>query len=194
MAVKQYRKIRLLPKKYLVKTSEVDHADWNFRPVLGYIQRIRFRLIARMLGGTQVQRLLEIGYGSGVFMPELSRYCDHLYGIDPHPMSDRVSGLLTEYGVNATLLCHRAESLPFDDEFFDCIVAVSAMEYVTDVGEACSEIARVLTQNGVFLMVTPGHSPVGRCGVEDSHWKGGFRGVFESTPGPDQWVDATLFI
>ena len=63
--------LKLLPREALIQTGEVDHADWNYRPLLGMIQRLRFRLILRILAGRKYHRLLEIGYGSGVFMPEL---------------------------------------------------------------------------------------------------------------------------
>ena len=76
--------LKLLPPEVLIKTSEVDHADWNYRPLLSWIQRLRFRHIVSMLAGERFQRLLEVGYGSGIFMPELKQYCDELYGIDLH--------------------------------------------------------------------------------------------------------------
>src|SRR4029078_12268937 len=81
----------LLPEEVLVKTGPVDHADWNFRPVLGVIQRARFRLLLDLLGGERVDRLLEVGYGSGVFLPELARRCRSLYGVDIHREPERVT-------------------------------------------------------------------------------------------------------
>ena len=161
----QDRAVRLLPAHSLVRTGEVDRADWNFRPLLGWIQRIRFKLIARMLTGMYVPRLLEVGYGSGIFMPELSRHCRELYGIDPHRMTESVSRVLAQYGVDATLSSHGAESMPFEDGFFECVVAVSVVEFVGDIEKACSEIERVLTQDGVFLVVTPGNSRIVDAGL-----------------------------
>lgn len=35
-------------------------------------------------------RRLEVGYGSSVFLAELQRHCEELYGLDPHPMRERV--------------------------------------------------------------------------------------------------------
>jgi hypothetical protein len=59
--------IRLLPEQELLSTRTVDHAQWNYRPILGRIQRLRFDLFRSMLQGSRASRLLEIGYGSGVF-------------------------------------------------------------------------------------------------------------------------------
>jgi ubiquinone/menaquinone biosynthesis C-methylase UbiE len=158
--------IRILPEESLIRTSEADHADWNFRPLLGWIQRARFRLIVQYLSGHHFQRLLEIGYGSGVFMPELVHYCDELYGIDPHPKNEEVAPILRKNGVDASLFCSGAESMPFSDDFFDCIVAVSAMEYVEDIRAASIEICRILQPRGLFVLVTPGHNPLVDIGLK----------------------------
>ncbi|MEV4313745.1 class I SAM-dependent methyltransferase [Actinocrispum sp. NPDC049592] len=152
--------LRLLPPSALVRTSEVDHPDWNYRPLLGAVQRLRFRTIVKLLAGTTYGRLLEIGYGSGVFMPELASHCDELHGIDPHPHLSEVERNLTAQGINADLTRGTAESLPYDADFFDCAVTISALEYVPDIESACREILRVLKPGGVFAVVTPGVTPL----------------------------------
>ena len=64
------RDLHLLPRDALVKTNELDQADWNFRPVLGWVQRLRMRSVAAVLAAApHASRLLEVGYGSGVFLP-----------------------------------------------------------------------------------------------------------------------------
>ena len=150
----------LLPPSALVKTSDVDKAEWNFRPLLGMIQRLRFRLILSLLPKRRIGRLLEIGYGSGVFLPELSAHCDELYGIDPHQKAAGVSRHLRSHHVNATLFSGSAVALPFQDESFDCIVAVSCLEYMDPFESAVAEIRRVMRRDGSLVFVTPGNSPV----------------------------------
>src|SRR5579859_4421348 len=95
--------LQLLPLESLVRTGPVDHADWNYRPLLGFLQRARFHLALKLLAGASYRRLLEIGYGSGVFMPELSRRCDELYGIDVHQKHEQVTVSLSQNGVMARL-------------------------------------------------------------------------------------------
>lgn len=138
----------------------MDHADWNYRTLLGHIQRLRFRLVRRLLADSHYRRLLEIGYGSGVFMPELKQRCDELYGIDPHPRNREVEMALANHGVKAELHSGSAESLPFPDGCIDAIVSVSALEYVPDIQLACREFRRVLSKGGHLVVCTPGFSPV----------------------------------
>jgi len=154
------RHLRLLPPEALLKTSEVDHADWNHQPLRGTIMRLRPRLVLSLLARQRFRRMLEVGYGSGVFMPELARHCDELYGIDPHNQHQAVSEVLARFDVAARLFSGSVSSLPFGDQFFDCVVAVSTLEFVDDLEAACLEIKRVLKPEGWLIVVTPGCSPV----------------------------------
>ena len=156
--------MKLLDKKLLVKTGPVDHADWNFRFPLGVVQKLRFRLALSLLPKHSA-RLLEIGYGSGIFMPSLAKQADHLHGADVHPQADRVTESLSKVGVHAVLQQAPAEELPYPNQMFDCIVAISALEFVNDLHLVCKEIKRILTPGGVFVIVTPGHSAVVDLGL-----------------------------
>lgn len=158
--------MKLLPRESLVKTSAVDEADWVYRPLVGSIARMRFRMVLKLLGNRRYARLLEIGYGSGVLLPELSQRCDELHGIDPHPMPDAVSQSAKRHGVHALLKTSGAESLPYQDDYFDAAIAVSALEFVHDLEEVCREIKRVLKPDGYFVFVTPGTSPVLDLGLK----------------------------
>jgi ubiquinone/menaquinone biosynthesis C-methylase UbiE len=157
---------QLLNRHDLIRTGPVDHADWTYRPLLGLIVRSRFRLISKFLPVKKVGRILEIGYGSGVFMPELARHCDHLYGIDVHSHSQTIQRLLRNRGVSVELATASAESMPYQDHFFDVVVAVSSLEFILDLAKAAAEIVRVLKPTGYLVIVTPGHSPLVDFGLK----------------------------
>lgn len=152
-----FRSVRLLPQELLVRTGPVDHADWNYSPWSGWLHRQRFSLVAGLMGERHCPKLLEVGYGSGVFAPELANRCDRYFGVDIHTHVDDVTASLAEVGVQATLLSGSVASLPFHDATIDWVVAVSVLEFV-DVDLACSEIARVLKPEGSLFVATPGES------------------------------------
>jgi ubiquinone/menaquinone biosynthesis C-methylase UbiE len=158
--------LRLLPPELLVKTGPVDHADWNYRPLLSYISRQRHRLCLKLMPVERPRLLLEIGYGSGVFMPELAARCEELHGIDIHPHAAEVSEQLARYGLTAHLKEGSAEALPYGDATFDLVVALSALEFVDDPRAAAREICRVLRPGGCCILVTPGQSPVVDWGLK----------------------------
>ncbi len=154
------KKLILLAKESLIKTGDFDHADWNYKPVLGMVSRARFNLIKKLLENKQSNRLLEIGYGSGIFLPELTRYGNSIYGIDIHNKQHKVAKILAEINISAELVSGAAEKMPWPDSFFDFIVAVSTMEFVSDLEVVCGEIIRILKPGGSFFMVTPGKSAI----------------------------------
>jgi len=50
--------------------------------------------------------------------------------------------------------------MEWENNSFDFVVAVSALEFVSDLDEVCIEIKRVLKPEGSFMIVTPGKSPL----------------------------------
>ncbi len=157
---KEAANLSLLPQNALIKTGHVDHANWNYKPVLGTISASRFRLIKKLLTEKHVNRLLEIGYGSGVFLPELKRHATDLFGIDIHNKAKEVSDKLAAANVSAELVSSGAETMPWNSNFFDIIVAVSALEFVSDLDAVCQEVIRTLSGDGRFIIVTPSKSAV----------------------------------
>jgi SAM-dependent methyltransferase len=158
--------IRLLPRQTLIKTGDVDHADWNYTPILSLIQRLRYRLVLSLMTASRYHRLLEVGYGSGIFLPELSRRSKHLHGIDIHELTREVGDVLAGQKVEAELATSSVTQMPYSDRFFDCVVAVSSLEFVGDLRQACQEVKRVLKPEGEFIVITPGHSAVVDWGLK----------------------------
>ena len=154
----------LLPPSDLVRTGPVDHADWNFRFPLGWISRRRLALATRLLPPA-VDRLLKVGYGSGVHLPYWATKAKELHGIDPHPHAGEVAERLARHGVTAHLTSGTAEAMPYPDAHFDCVLALSAVEFIPDLPAACREMRRVLRPGGAVVVVTPGRSPLVDCGL-----------------------------
>ncbi len=157
--------IDLLPKDLLIKTGPVDEADWNYKFVLRWIIPQRYRLAVKLLGNDRFHRMLEVGYGSGVFLPTLRRYCEKLYGIDIHDRPAEVQGQLKKYGVAAELRCESVEALTFDEGFFEAVVAMSSLEFAEDTQLALEQIRRVLKPGGLLIVVTPGDSRLADLGL-----------------------------
>jgi SAM-dependent methyltransferase len=151
--------LALLPRQSLVKTGPFDHADWNYEGLLGYMQRQRYHLVRRLLRLRHVERILEVGYGSGAFLPELRKHCERLDGVDIHERTGEVTQSLQAAGVSATLHTASTEDLPFEGRTFDAVVAVSTLEFVGDITRAVREMSRVLRPSGVAIVVVPGEHP-----------------------------------
>jgi 2-polyprenyl-3-methyl-5-hydroxy-6-metoxy-1,4-benzoquinol methylase len=157
--------VDLLPEHVLVRTSDLDQGAWNYRGILGWISRRRIAVVDRLLAGAAPGRLLEVGYGSGIFMPTLARHATELHGIDVHEKPAEVERVLADHGVTARLRTGSVTDLPYEDGAFDTVVAISVLEFVDDLDRACAELRRVLAPGGRLVVVTPGHSFVLDAGL-----------------------------
>ena len=152
--------MELLSKSLLIQTGPVDHADWNYNPLLSAISRRRFALVLSLLRHVSARRILEIGFGSGVFMPELKNKCKELYGIDVHQNVADVQKCLSSVGVAASLSRQSAAKTNFEDGYFDVVVAVSSLEFIDRIDDAACEISRILASDGRLVTVMPANSRV----------------------------------
>ena len=149
-------KFELPDKKLLQKTGDVDYFDWNYKFPINIIQKYRFKAISRLLDNIRVHSLLEIGTGSGIFLPQLSKYCEELYACDIHNKFDNIERLCEYYNIkNYHVSQQSIESTNYPDNFFDIIVGVSVLEFIQNLNKAIIEIKRILKNGGIFLTIIP---------------------------------------
>ena len=98
------------------------------------------------------RRVLEVGGGRGELGARLVREAAvELVEVD---QSERMVELMRARGLDARL--GDAQSLPFDDARFDCVVAAWMLYHVADVPRTLAELARVLRPGGQLVATTPG--------------------------------------
>ncbi|KAA9039306.1 class I SAM-dependent methyltransferase [Ginsengibacter hankyongi] len=154
-------KLTIPDKNLLNRTGEVDYFDWNYKFPIKYILKYRFKRIIQLLGNEKYGWLLEAGTGSGIFLPELSKHCEHLYACDIHRDFDHITSLCEKYGIkDYNLSTQSIDQTNFPDESFDAIVAVSMLEFVPDIQKAVTEIKRILKKDGVFITICPMESKI----------------------------------
>jgi SAM-dependent methyltransferase len=149
--------LKLPPPGILVPNNAVDPLPYYYRPLLGKVFAARLNTGLRLLDG-HYARLLEIGYGSGLLMPTLARVSDELYGLDLEHEPPGLRERLGRLGVTPTELVQaNARSMPFDDGFFDAVVAFSIFEHLRahELELTLAECARVLRPDGKLLVGCP---------------------------------------
>jgi len=143
-------------KSLLRKTGPVDYYDWNYKFPIKYVQRYRFETILRLMGSAKYDSLLEVGMGSGIFLPELSKHCKKLFGCDIHPEIEHITKLLKVYDINNYEISTQSiEHTNYPNNYFDLIVSVSVLEFVENLQSAINEIKRILKEEGVFMTICP---------------------------------------
>jgi ubiquinone/menaquinone biosynthesis C-methylase UbiE len=98
-------------------------------------------------------KVLEVSFGTGYL---LTRYADQFetHGIDYNEkLLSVASENLKKKGITAELRVGNVESLPYDDESFDCIVNTMAFTAYPDGRKAMSEFHRVLKAGGRLVLI-----------------------------------------
>lgn len=142
------------------KPDDDDPVDYYYKPLTAQLYRARLRLASELLGDGTYDHLLEVGYGSGIFLPELARRTRALAAIDVHGEVDAVRGMLAALGVSAELHQASLYELPFAAGEFDAIVCLSVLEHLRDLRSAFDEFRRVLRPGGVAILGFPVRNPL----------------------------------
>ena len=115
-------------------------------------------LMVRLLGIPTGQRVLQVGCGSGIALPSLSRLClpRMMTGIDiDSTLLGEATARRREADVNAHLVQADVRGMPFPDGSFDLVIDFGLCYHIKHPGDALREIDRVLDVSGTFVYETP---------------------------------------
>lgn len=160
-------KLKIPEKKNLIplKHTYIDYTiDQYYRPFQGYFMRKRLELAFSMLGRKKFDKILDVGYGGGTFVPMLAKVANKVYGIDtiPDKQMKLVKQILKREGVDADLIVGSIFKSPYKDNFFDGAVCISVLEHFKgkELNKAVSEMYRVLKPGGTLVMGFPVKNPM----------------------------------
>jgi ubiquinone/menaquinone biosynthesis C-methylase UbiE len=145
----------LPPRGILQKTGESDPLEYYYKPFVGQLYVERINIALQLLENRQYQRILEIGYGSGILMPTLSQIGREVYGVDLDSDPNLIGKQLKRLDCYPKLSRGVADRLLFDDRFFDLVVAISVLEHINEIESFLQEIARVIQPGGFLLVGMP---------------------------------------
>lgn len=107
--------------------------------------------------------ILEIGVGTGLNLPHYPTCVRRIVTADPNPgMNRKLQRRIDETGIDVDKRIISSESLPFDNDTFDCVVSTLTLCSIPDVRRAMAELFRVLKPGGRILFLEHGISPDAR--------------------------------
>ena len=127
-------------KNFIVKRLFIDRLEKTFD----------------LLPSQKIVNALDIGTGSGIFLPTLSQISENVYGVDLSKVIFFVNHMLEKQDINNVFLTMGdVTSLPYESSTFDLIVCLSLIEHVEDLHNAFSEMRRVMNDNSVLILGYP---------------------------------------
>ena len=110
------------------------------------------RRLARRLGPWREQKVLDVACGQGEWLRSLSALGAVTAGVD---ISSVALQVCRKYLPRANLYCATAEQLPLNNQQFDFVSCLGALEHFPDPREALREMTRVAKPNALFLLLVP---------------------------------------
>jgi ubiquinone/menaquinone biosynthesis C-methylase UbiE len=113
---------------------------------------IHFRRLTSRVKINKKQRVLDVGCGAGQWLFAASRLGAIPYGID---LSEKAISVCRSVMPEGTFYVQAAETLPFEDNMFDLVSCLGALEHFVDPQASLKEMVRVAKNNAKFLLLVP---------------------------------------
>lgn len=147
--------LKMLPVKHYAGVNNDDPIRYYGLPIIGVLFRRRVEFCLSELSGGD--RILEVGFGSGVTFINLFEKYKEIYGLDLTAETDKVSKVFNELNIKTNLTNGSVLSMPYPDDFFDSVLLISILEHLhpEDLENAFIEIRRVLKKDGQVVYGVP---------------------------------------
>ncbi|MCF8450862.1 MAG: class I SAM-dependent methyltransferase [Taibaiella sp.] len=141
------------------KSSHLYPTEWVIRTMLGNYPGLSLDR-SKYQGG----KGLDLGFGDGRNMSLLHNCGMEVYGVETTQETvDLVRESLASININATLKVGSNNNIPFEDNFFDYILASASCYYIDKNGtfdDNLNEIVRVLKPGGYFIANFPAFTDI----------------------------------
>lgn len=120
-----------------------------------HAQGIEFQKMQQLIQSHQFKTVLDLGCGGGHVSYQVAPLVEQVTAYDLTPsMVELVAQQATQKGVDNVITQQgAAESLPFADQSFDCVISRYSAHHWQNVAQAMSEIYRVVAPQGKVIMV-----------------------------------------
>lgn len=107
-------------------------------------------------------KVLEIGFGSGVAFFNLDEMYREIHGLDLTADVELIEGAFKKLGIRTFLKKGDVLALPYQDNYFDSVLLISTLEHLKpdSLVPAFKEIFRVLKPNGQVVYGVPVDSKI----------------------------------
>lgn len=113
-------------------------------------QEVGNRLLALVPAG-RYRHVLDLGCGTGFFLPGLQPLSGHLLALD---LSPGMLAAARQRGVADGLICADAEQLPFGSGTLDLVFSSLALQWCRDLPATLAGLARVVRPGGMVVFAT----------------------------------------
>lgn len=151
--------LKLLPAQTYKGVNQFDPIKYYYWPVFGKMYRRRVELaLGECTGG---ERVLEVGFGTGLAFPNLHDLYKEIHGIDLTADIEAVQSVFEPMGIPLFLEKGDVLNMPYPENKFDTVLLISILEHLKplELEQAFAEVKRVLKPGGQMVYGTPVEKP-----------------------------------
>jgi len=137
-----------IPGDYYKKVMEKGHHTRKF------IYDIRENFVFSLIEAKKDEKILDIGFGSGIMLKMLTERRCNTYGVD---ISSEAVEFIKKTNKKAKVKVCDAQKLDFPDNSFDKVVCSEVIEHLKKPDELLKEVYRILKPKGRFIISTPNY-------------------------------------
>ena len=152
--------LKLLGRDEYVGVNNLDPIRFYHWPILGAMYRRRVELcLGECRGG---ERILEIGFGTGLTFLNLHDTYREIHGLDLTADITAVQAAFAARHVQTELRRGNVLEMPYEGNFFDTVLLISILEHLKpdEQFKAFAEIERVLKPGGQMVYGVPIERPL----------------------------------
>src|SRR5688572_24885497 len=152
-------KLKLLPADKYKGVNQYDPIKYYYWPIFGRMYRQRVEMALNECSGGE--RVLEVGFGTGLAFPNLHEIYTEIYGLDLTADIEAVKSVFEPMGIPLFLKKGDVLHMPYEDNYFDTVVLISILEHLkpNELKQAFTEVKRVLKPGGQMVYGTPVEKP-----------------------------------
>ncbi|MBU0517308.1 class I SAM-dependent methyltransferase [bacterium] len=144
-----------IPPKHHIPVLE-DPIAYYYIPIFRSFFIKRLTMCMDLLPTGKIDKLLDIGCGTGIILPELiKRTGAELWACDIFLQEYSLHKMMELEGISAHLQEANILDLPYEDNFFDAVLMISVLEHVEDLNRAADEVIRVTKPGGTIVAGFP---------------------------------------
>lgn len=137
----------------VIAVGPAAYEAWRTTPLGALTEGVEHNLLLRTADRLSGLRVLDVGTGDGTFAIEAAKRGANVSGVDADAaMLTAAAARARAAGFDLGLVSGRAEQLPFRDNTFQLVFAVTVLCFVRDAGCAIKEMARVLAPGGRIIL------------------------------------------
>lgn len=123
-------------------------------PLVRYVHVQRLRMAIKYFPNNDKLKVLDAGCGEGHLLEKLhfKKPSNTYYGVDVTDIALRKASARCPFAILAP---YDIIALPFEDDFFDVVIATETLEHVFEYEKAIAELKRVLKPGGVLMVTFP---------------------------------------